>query len=67
MAFWTRVVRSGASTHRLSVRVLLGSVATVAAGVAALAVSETVALGLYRIAAAPAPVGAAVTSAALQV
>ena len=46
MVFWVSVAKSGESTHKVSVRVLAGSVVVVAAGVAALAVSETVALGL---------------------
>jgi hypothetical protein len=40
------VASKGESTNTVSVRVLFGSVVTVAAGVAALAVSVTVALGL---------------------
>jgi hypothetical protein len=42
----SKVKEIGASTTNVSVRVLAGSVVVVAAGVAALAVSVTVALGL---------------------
>jgi hypothetical protein len=43
---WVSVASSGESTIKVSVRVLFGSVVGVAAGVAALGVSVTVALGL---------------------
>jgi hypothetical protein len=46
LPFWFRVARSGESTHKVSVRMLAGSVVVVAAGVAALAASVTVTLGL---------------------
>ena len=60
MLAWVGVASSGASTFSVSVRVLFGSVPVVATGVAGLAVSVTVTLGLYGMVAAPAVVGAAV-------
>jgi hypothetical protein len=64
--FWFKANSSEESTHNVSVRVLFGSVVVVAAGVASLGVSVTVALGLYETEGAPAAVGGAVMDAALQ-
>jgi hypothetical protein len=65
--FCVSVARSGASTTTVSVRVLRGSVAVVAAGVAAFAVSVTVRLGLAVTEAAPGVAGLPVKVVALHV